>query len=124
MFICLFWDGLVGLFVVEQEIGVKNAARQYVQIAISAWPAHCFMITFRDIVRVLGRTVALALEDGLEIFVSSFGSMVLTFLFGYVGTCLSVVLASIFRFWSLFLHMLSQCINLKKSLAAKIHYSL
>lgn len=57
MFICLFWDGLVGLFVVEQEIGVKNAALQYVQIAISVWLAHCLLITFRNIVRTLDKMV-------------------------------------------------------------------
>lgn len=91
--ICLFWDQLVGLFVSEQELGARQAALQYVQIAISAWPAYCLVITFRNIVQALGKTVATIFADGLGIFVRSVGSMVLTFLLGYTGACLSLVLS-------------------------------
>ena len=116
---CIFWDQLVGIFVGEGEIGIKEAAKQYVNIAISAYPAYCLLITFRNILRALGKTVIPIFADVVEIFMCSVGALILTFLFGYVGACFSLVLSWYVTFLVIIISYIFTIGKLEKKFAVK-----
>ena len=89
----LFWDQAIGLFVGNDEPGVVEAARQYVNIAIASYPVLCLLITFRSIIQSLGNTVVPIFAGISEVFVRSIGAGVLSALLGYVGACSTSILA-------------------------------
>ena len=116
---CIFWDQLVGVFVGETEVGIKEATRQYVNIAISTYPAYCLLITFRNIMRAMGKTVVPIFADGVEIFMRSVGSLTLTFLLGYVGACVSVILSWYVPFLVIIVSYIFTIDELEKKFAVK-----
>ncbi len=89
----VFWNQAIGLFVGDDEPGVVEAARQYINIAIASYPVLCLLITFRAIVQALGNTVVPIFAGISEIFVRSVGAGVLSALLGYVGACSTSILA-------------------------------
>ena len=93
VFIVLFWDQAIGLFVGNDEPGVVEAAKQYINIAIASYPVLCLLITFRSIIQSLGNTVVPIFAGISEVFVRSVGAGVLSALLGYVGACSTSILA-------------------------------
>ncbi len=89
----LFWDQLVGLFISSDENAVRDAARQYINIAIFSYPILCLLMTFRAIIQALGRTIPPIMSGISEVFVRSIGAHILASLFGYVGVCCAAVLS-------------------------------
>ena len=93
LFMFLFWDQSVGLFIGGVNDEAYFAARQYINIAIFNYPILCLLMTFRAIIQALGRTLTPILGGFSEILMRSIGAHILASLFGYVGVCCAAVLS-------------------------------
>ena len=117
--IIVFWDQLVGLFISSDEYAVRDAARQYIHIAIFNYPILCLLMTFRAIIQALGKTFPPIVSGISEVFVRSIGAHILASLFGYVGVCCSEVLSWYIACLIIMSSYIFTICRLKKRLKAK-----
>lgn len=115
----LFWDVFVGLFVNESELEVREAAKQYMLIAILNYPVLCLLITFRCLVQSLGRTVVPVLAGVSEVVMRSIGAFFLSNILGFTGVCYAPVLSWYAAFCMIITSYIFAIIKLKKEFAKK-----
>ena len=117
--IIVFWDQLIGLFIGGDEYAVRDAARQYIHIAIFNYPVLCLLMTFRAIIQALGKTFTPIVSGISEVFVRSIGAHILASLFGYVGVCCAAVLSWYIACLIIMSSYVFTICRLKKRLTAK-----
>lgn len=122
--IFLLWDKIVNLYLIANSFSVdlttkqqiKDAANQYINIAVLHYPILCILITFRNLVQSMGKPFIPLLTGFCELITRVIGAILLTKWFGYKGVCLSTVFT---WYCAFFLVVTSYIFTIKRLLPPK-----
>lgn len=122
--IFLLWDQIVNLYLIANDSAIsqttkqqiKDAAKQYINIAVLHYPILCILITFRNLVQSMNKPFIPLLTGFCELFTRIIGSILLTRWFGYKGVCYSTILT---WYCAFFLVAISYISTIKKLLPNK-----